>query len=34
MKEKRYWLQEEIDEYLMKLNEYNEKSEVKIDMSK
>ena len=32
MEEKRYWTNEEIDEYLMKLNEYNEKSEVKIDM--
>ena len=32
MEEKKYWNQEEIDEYLMQLNEYNEKNEAKIDM--
>lgn len=32
MVEKTYWTQEEIDEYLIKLKVYNEKSEVKADM--
>lgn len=32
MEEKKYWNQEEIDEYLKKLSEYNEKNEVMVDM--
>ena len=32
MEEKKYWTQEQIDEYLMKQKEYNEKKEIKADM--
>lgn len=32
MKEKKPWTQDEIDKYLIKLNEYNEKSKMKVDM--
>ena len=32
MEEKKYWSQEKIDEYLMKLEEYNEREDVEIDM--
>ena len=32
MDESRYWNQEQIEEYLIKLNEYNQKNDVKIDI--
>lgn len=32
MEEKRYWNQEEIDDYIINLNKYNEENEAKVDM--